>query len=286
MTHETRRAGGGRRVVRLLFASTLLLSAAAPAVAQWVYVPDGAIEASGVFLTPRDLVNDSGAGPLSAVPVAGLPETSGLAAYEADSNGDTLFVPRIAIELPGPTYAMRQDVVRDTGAGLVLEFDGSAAGVPAGVAIDALARTASGELLLSFDTSVELPGLFVDDEDLVLWNGAGFAPFFDGSTEGVPTALDVDAASYDPVGNRLRLSFDTPGEVGGVSFEDEDLLELDRSSGIWSLAFDGSARDPALAATDIVAVPEPGLGPLLALGAALLAGLGGRIRPERRPAIP
>ncbi len=257
-----------------------LFAGAGTASAQWLFTPDVTVDASGVTITPRDVVTDLGAGPLAPEALPDLPGHAALAAIHADSGGDWLYVPATTVELPGPVYASRRDVVRDAGGSVTIELEGSTAGIPPDVAIDALAMTSAGELLLSFDTTVALPGLTVGDEDIARWNGGLWTLFFDGSAEGVPEDLDVDGVHYVPALDALRMSFDRSGRIAGLSFDDEDVLGFDRSSSSWSIELDGSARDPALAAVDLVAVPEPRAGWLVLTGSLALAAASLRRHPR------
>ncbi len=72
----------------------------------------------------------------------------------------------------------------------------------------------------------------------------------------------------------LGLSLDASGSVGGVDFDDEDVLRFDPGGPSWTLAYDGSAEDASLAPVDTVALPEPGQLWMLASGLGLLIGLG------------
>ena len=92
------------------------------------------------------------------------------------------------------------------------------------------------------------------------------------------SALDLDGAR-DFGNGRLGLSFDGTGQVGGVDFEDEDVLEYDSVMDTWSLAYDGSVQHSALGGgpdLDAVSVPEPGRLLLLISGIAFLLLLGRR----------
>jgi hypothetical protein len=198
-----------------------------------------------------------------------LPRAGDLSCYAKLTDGDDLFCFDTTVELPGPVYAQRGDVVRFDGADFSIEFDASAAGVPAGAVTDAVAET--GGLLLSFDTTVDLGGgVTAADEDLVRWDGATFTLIFDGSAAGIDAALDVDAAQHLG-GPSWALSFDTSGNVGGIDFDDEDVLEYDGSA--WTLGFDGSTQDTDWAGADLdaVFVPEPGQGVMLVAGAVMLS---------------
>ena len=131
--------------------------------------------------------------------------------------------------------------------------------------------------------TVALPGgIVADDEDLVLLSAPStWSLYLDASNEGVPAALDVDGAYLFASGN-LALSFDGSGQLGGVDFDDEDVLEDGDGGMAWSLAYDGSAEDPDWAAADVdaIALPEPSILLLLGAGIAGLLALGrSRIRP-------
>ena len=64
-----------------------------------------------------------------------------------------------------------------------------------------------------------------------------------------PPPGDDPPPSDDPVGNVVYLSSTTAGSVGGVSFQDEDVLSFDVETAQWAMAFDGS--DVGLAGADI-----------------------------------
>ena len=254
-----------------------VLTAAEAARSQWVYAVDTTIEATGVVITPRDAATDLGAGPIAVAPPTVLPVTSRLNALQPDG-ADTLFTTREAVLLSGSLFASAADIVRTDGTTHAIEFDALAAGLPRGVAVDAVAIAGNGDLLLSFDVSLELSGAFHDDEDLVGYDGAVFYGFFDGSAASIPTTLDLDGAHLDAAVNSLLVSFDSAGSVGGVVFAREDILRFDRDDSSWSLAFDASARDAAFATSDLVAVPEPNAAFTVASAAATLALLSYRRR--------
>lgn len=288
MTTRIGRRDTGRRrrrcagAVALGLALAISLTATA-ATAQLLYTPDVSIDASGVFVTPRDVVTDAGSGSLAPMAIPDLPLTTRISAFHPTASGELLYALATTVELPGPLLVERRDVVRDGAGGPSLELDGGAAGVPDGVGIDALSQTGAAELLVSFDTAVELSGVLIEDEDLALWNGSTWSLFFDGSAEGVPVGLDLDGAHYLPGLDALRLTFDQPSTIAGIAFADEDLLGFDRSGGVWSLEFTGAARDPALERADLIAVPEPKTTALMTAGAFALAALGRmRSRPPGR----
>ncbi len=238
--------------------------------------PDITIESgAGPIGTDHDVLVDNQLGIVLLENLGPLPDASEVVGFGLDVGGDRLITFQTTTSLPGGIVARKGDVVRYDGVGYAIEFDASAAGLPPTVATDAVSLSASG-LLLSFDTTVVLPGnLVVADEDLVVWNGSSFSLVFDGSAEGADSSLDIDAAQ-DTGASGWLVSFDTGGTIGGVTFSDEDVLRFDGTD--WSLEIDSSALDPAWAAADLdaIMVPEPASGGALAAGFVLLLQAGRR----------
>lgn len=243
--------------------------------------PDIATELDGVTFHDEDVAADDLAGTTLFVPIGSIPSEAALNAYHEDpSNGDQLLSFDTTVELPGAIVVEPGDVARYDGTAYSVEFDASAEGIPSGVVTDAVSQTAGGALILSFDTTVDLGGLVVDDEDLVSFAGSTFTLVFDGSAEGVAAGLDLDAVHRIDSNGHLVISFDTSGSVGIVDFDDEDLLEFTPGSGSWEMSYDGSYMHaewpPADLQAAVVAVPEPGHVVLLISGAAFLAAIGHR----------
>ena len=128
---------------------------------------------------------------------------------------------------------------------------------------------------------MSLPGVgTVDDEDVVRYASGSYAMVFDGSARGVAPELDVDAAHRVVPGNTILLSFDGSGTVGGVAFDDEDVVAFDTVALTYTMYFDGSTSDPTdWPAADLVGLPEPGFVASLFAGALALAGTR---RPRKR----
>jgi hypothetical protein len=132
-----------------------------------------------------------------------------------------------------------QDVIAWDGGTYYLAFDRVAAAIPPTTRIDAVSVAPNGLILLSFDTTVQLPGgLTFADEDIAGFDGAIWSMFFDGSAKGIPASLDIDGLDIHPNGSTLYLSFDTSGLLGTAFFNDEDIVSYDGAS--WSLALDAS----------------------------------------------
>lgn len=268
------------RLLPLVLAAALAL--AGPARAAHEISTDITADLSGLVANDEDVADDAGSGTPSKVPLGGIPAAADVTGYSVVAGGDVLLSFDTTTELPGGLTAAPNDVVRWDGQGYVIEFDGSDHGIPDGARIDAIGVVA-GDLLLSFDVTVVV-GVTADDEDLVRLESTQpdvWSLFFDGSAQGVPAGVDLDGADFLDASGNLALSFDVSGSVGGVPFDDEDVLEFDRSSGGWSLRYDGSARHGALVAADVDAVfaPEPAGRALAIAAAGALASLT-RARPR------
>jgi hypothetical protein len=239
--------------------------------------PDVATDLSGAPVRDREAAVDDLAGGLLIEDFGGLPEGADVSALHEELNGSLLFASDVSVSLPGGVTARPEDVALLAGGVYGVAFDGAAAGVPEGAAVDAVTRGADGKTLLSFDVSVDLGGVVADDEDLVSFDGAQFALVFDGSAAGVDPALDLDGAAYAGEG-RYALSFDGAGELGGVSFADEDVVTLLPDGTHVKLFFDASAQHVRWPQSDLdaVALPEPAAPAALAAGILWLAALARR----------
>lgn len=119
--------------------------------------------------------------------------------------------------------------------------------LPANVNVTAYHRLDGSLRLFSLDTFVELPGgVVADRDDVVQYDGAGYAVLLDGSGAGLPDGARIDALGWRRQGGvaSLLLSTDLTVELpGGLVAEDEDVVAWDGA--VWSLVLDGSAAGVA-----------------------------------------
>ena len=262
-----------------LLALPLLMPLAASAQAVVSASPDVtiALGPGDVVTSDEAVAADNQLGIVALQGLGAIPSSADVTGY-ADAGGGTFYFSLdTTVSLPSGVVARPADVVSWNGASHALVFDSALHGIPSGVQVDAIGVTATNGLLLSFDTDVALPGgLVVADEDLVKFDGASFALALDGSAAGIDRALDVDGAQ--DVGGGYLVSFDTAGTVGGVTFQDEDILRV--VGGSWTMAFDASSADADWSAADLDAlqVPEPTAIASAALGVVGLAHLARRRR--------
>lgn len=110
--------------------------------------------------------------------------------------------------------------------------------IPPETDLDGYARSGNGYQLLSFDTTVVLPGgITAKPGDVVRYNGVSYAIEFDASAHGIPGNASVDAVAIHPTG--LLLSFDVTVDLGSFEAAPADLVLFD--AGGSSMFFDGSA---------------------------------------------
>jgi hypothetical protein len=240
--------------------------------------PDITVILDGQAITDHDVASDGlTSGTITKALLGALPEASDLSAYHALAGGDHLLSFDITVALAGDVTAHPGDVVRYDGVSYTIEFDASAESVPSGACTDAVTMSTGGNLVLSFDTTVAIDGSTYFDEDLVEFDGTSFSFFFDGSTAGLDSALDIDGAHVFGSNGKLALSFDISGSIDGVDFDDEDVLEYDPMSSTWEMAWDASVeRAEWEAGADVNAVffvPEPSQLLMVGAGFALLTVL-------------
>ena len=246
------------------------------------YAPDITVVLSGTTVTPQNVAEDNLAGTVSLVNIGTIPNGTDIIAYSPLANGDQLLAFDTTLSLPGGLTVRPGDVVRLHGTTYSLEFDATANGLPNGVMTDALAEISPNDLLLSFDVTVALGSITAAPEDLVRFKDGAFSLFFDGSLAGVPVGLNLDAVDCLPRNGHLLLSFDGSGTVGGVNFDDEDVLEYSPESNSWAMAYDGSAQHaewpPAdLAALSVAAATPPdAIAPVIGGGLPGPGGVGGQ----------
>jgi uncharacterized protein YjiK len=104
---------------------------------------------------------------------------------------------------------------------------------------------ASGSpLYFTLLSTATVGGITADNEDVVFFDGSSFSLAFDGSDVGA-APFTIDALSWNGPAS-LLLSFTDPGTVGGVAFDDSDVLLFEATSlgsttvGTFSMYFDGS----------------------------------------------
>lgn len=265
-----------RRPGRWATAPVLAVALASPASAavggSLALSPDVTVVAGSATARRHDVVVVEPSGETSVRTLPGLPAGADLTAYHDALDGRVLFALDTWAVLGGLPVAP-SDVVRFDGAVYDLAFSGAAAGLPAGVGIDAV-TLAGDDLLVSFDRAVTLAGASFGRRELVRWDGAGFSPFFDGDAAGLAAGLDLDGVQLLPDGT-LLLTFDTAGTVGGVTFTHRDVLSYRPTTGEWQLGFPGAVLGPAWRAAGVDALSTTRGGSVLEIptlsGWALLA---------------
>jgi len=250
-------------------------------ISEALFSPDVTVELGALTLPDENVAYEDFSTAISPWVFIPLPEHVDVVAYHLDVSGDgtVYFSVDVTSQVGAGLTITPRDVVAYDFTNFSIKIAGDDLGVPVGARIDAMSvEPTTGEFILSFDTTVSLGGTVFDDEDLALIDGAPASLYLDGSALGVAPALDVDGASVLADGF-VVMSFDGSGVLGGITFDDEDLLLYSSLTGAWMMAYDASSWAPGMAGgpdTDLVFVPEPGHGALGVTGMALLVWLARR----------
>jgi hypothetical protein len=172
---------------------------------------------SGSVFFPWDVVSYK-AGLYGPVPVLTLPQNTALdAVHKMDKPGNWLFSVEAPTELPpgGGVFFEPEDAILYDGSNYLMYFDGSAAGVPPGVNVDAvfLNRDDFGDLILSFDVPTTIGAATYDPADLVRYAGGIFNLFFDASASGSGIATSGNVTGADATPSLDVMSLDVPTDV-------------------------------------------------------------------------
>lgn len=215
-------------------------------------------EAGGPSLTVVDdksvvVVDENGEG--SAFAITGLNDLDG-----ADLDALDNFPRRYSIDVrrniggvevePGDTFFILSGAA-------VIDFDASAAGIPANVNLDALTTNPeTGFKVMSFDSWFTTPIIgWVTPGDLVEYDGTNFSLFF--SSGLLPDGVNIDAAHILDTGE-LLVSFDTdvelPGGPGTFFLRDDDVVLIDRDVFNTLPLLSMQVAHPSWAAADIDAL--------------------------------
>lgn len=97
-----------------------------------------------------------------------------------------------------------------------------------------------GPRLFSVDITTDLGGLVVRPADIV--NDLG-SIVLDGSAEGIPDGVDIDAVSRDPDSCLIVFSIDVTADFGGATYRPGDLIGWDPGSGFSLYRFDNFGVD-------------------------------------------
>jgi len=250
-------SGAGRVVARgaclLLAMGAAGVPLAAAGVGTLAHSFDVAVTRGGTVYDDEAASEETEAPAWSAVSLGTLPAGADLTAIHQANDGRWYFSLDTFAHL-GTIDAGPEDVVAWDGASYALVFDGSAAGVPPGASVDAVTQAPGFGLLLSFDVTIPAGMVVADDADVLAWDGFELTRVLVASDAGVPEALDVDALDYDGVEGALYLSFDGSGKLGGVDFDDHDLLRFDFDGSIWTKVVYPGLSQAGTGAADLDAV--------------------------------
>ncbi len=168
-------------------------------------------------------IGAGGSGALLDLQAMGLSANVEIDALSVYSNR-IVFSTDVAFSMGGTDYADEDLVEYNVNTTtLSMFFDGSGAGIPLAVDLDAVAiMNEAGDFLFSLDITTTLPGAgVVTDEDILFFDGS-FSVAHDGVTDlEIPTGADVDALHF--VGGDLYFSLNRTATINGVTGTDDDV---------------------------------------------------------------
>ena len=209
----------GRLLTRgMILALTLLLAAALPLSAgdpppPIIYSPDITAVLGGVTIDDHDMAEDDG-GTVTQVGPTDLPEGAEIDGLHDLGGGHFLLSFSTSVVLEGASgniLARAYDVVAYDGEFYSIYRSGAAMGFPLDANVDALTLSLFGDLVLSFDKTVQFPGMTVQKDAIVLIEGSFPVATFDASEAGMPEGLNLDARHSGD--GEFMVSFDTAGVI-------------------------------------------------------------------------
>lgn len=178
----------------------------------------------GLVVRPGDVVRFDGAAYTLAFDAAarGVPPGVQVDALRVLGAGTFLLSFDTSVDF-GSFVADDEDIVQFAGAVATLFFDGSQHGVPDGVDLDAFDRLATGDLLLSFDTSGVIAGISFNDEDVLAFSPAtnSWSVVYAGAVQHTRwaaadlSALSATLGGVAPPPPSIQGSMPGPGGMGG-----------------------------------------------------------------------
>ena len=96
--------------------------------------------------------------------------------------------------------------------------------IPAAADVDAYHALPGGDALFSLDTTTTLSTVTAGPADVIRYSAGSYTVEFSGAAAGVPDGVNIDALTVS--NGDLVMSFDVTTELGGVVYEDEDLVRF------------------------------------------------------------
>ncbi len=246
----------------LIVAIMLALGAGPAGATSFILSPDAPTDdpaGSTAVFRPWDIVrNDSGTYTTMLI----LPAGTAVDAVYRLSSGDWLFSVEAAADLGSAVFDPR-DLILFDGVDYSLFLDGAAAGIPPEANIDALFLDGgdSGDPVVSLDIPALVGGSSYGPGDLLKWDGAAFALYFDAASAGLPIQANVTGA--DKRAGLLILTLDTPVTLGTGLLLPGQLLSWDGAS--LNLYYEDPAWPVSSRLDGVAFLPPPGVVPHLSL---------------------
>jgi hypothetical protein len=229
-----------------MVASSVAPAAAKTALSVLCVSPDMTVALTSGTITPQELQCYSFPSGSLAIPPNGIPAGVNITGFFPISSTQLLITIDTTTTLPtngvgGTVTVTPRDVASYNSSTSFfspsLFFVGATNSVPGGTRIDALGMDASGDLLLSFDVTINVPGsrggtFTVKPADLVAFNSGKYSLAFNSAVAGIPDGVNLDGATMLPNAH-LLMAFDEFGSIGGTDFTPTDVLEFNSGANSW-----------------------------------------------------
>jgi putative metal-binding protein len=201
--------------------------------------PDAPTTLNGVTYQPWEVILRDDTGAYSAALT--LPANTSIDGLYRMNSGEWLLSVESPTTLGGTTFDPR-DVIRFDGVGAyTLFFAGAAAGIPAGVNVDALLLDGgdAGDLVISLDTPALLGAVTYEPADLIRYAAGSYSMFFDASATTPPIPGSTNLTGAGRRGRRTFLTFDVPTTLGATTYRRGQIVTWDGAA-FAAFAFDAT----------------------------------------------
>lgn len=209
----------------------------------FVFSTDEDFNSGSLYFKDDNLVKFASSFTLSSLfPDGSLPIETSVDAFGDIDNDTFIFSLDEDAEIAGTLYA-DEDLIMYDGGTFSLWFDGSAAGLPAEVNIDAVYIESVSPQIFQFSLgeSAELSGIgIVSKNDILRYNNGTLSNWNQGSGWGISEGANLDALTKNPENNHYVFSLDIEDVIEGTTYKKGDLINFSGSA--FTKFFDSTAN--------------------------------------------
>ena len=160
-----------------------------------------------------------------------LPANTRISALSAH-NGSLYAVPESSFEVGEQVFTPRTVFHQKDNDTLQPIFDGTQEGIPGNVKITGLSVDGSN-IYLTLNIFAVINGLHVSPNDIILWDGEKFSPYFSAKEAGIPaTARISDFHIFTD--DAIEFSFDSSIQISDTDYRRDSILRFTPTTTTWS----------------------------------------------------